>query len=250
MSSLWFSLCPSTITMCSVWVDRFILGLIIWCLADAVQLGVFLALLCTRRWDHLLLLGLCWWHHLPLLFPFSLVYWGNSCVVMLRTVAMRVLWLVASGGRSLSPLLLLTHLQQVPLELLLRIHGVTLSTCHLKHLSTAIVKIRWINVWVFPSSIPGPLTAAPCQEEPASSGSPSWGSLCAGTGAMRACWHLPVSSWPPPPPPSSSSSLPAAHPCLSGPGETSLPGCTQSSCNRGGHTHRDEGHEDWQSLSN
>lgn len=125
----------STATVPPSWVTKFVfesfivLGLVIGRLADAVELGVLLALLGARRRDHLLLLGLGWRHGLPLLLPFPLVCGGDGCgEVMLRGDAMRVcqcmlLLVVGSGcggglgglvGCGLSPLLLSPHPQQIP----------------------------------------------------------------------------------------------------------------------------------------
>ena len=107
-----------------------ILGLVVWRLADAVELGVLLALPGACRRDHLLLLGLGWRHGLPLLLPFPLVCRGDGrSEMVLRGDAVRVcqsvLLLVVDGsnggslgcllGCGLSPLLLPPHPQQVPL---------------------------------------------------------------------------------------------------------------------------------------
>lgn len=167
-----------------------VLGLIVGRLADAVQLGILLALLGARCRDHLLLLGLGRRGRVPLLLSFPLVRGADACgEVVLRADAVRVrrgvLLLVVGGGGgdsggggglgsllgcSLSSLLLSSYSQEVPLQLLLRSvrSGQRQDLPNTYTLDDSIDFTRFVS-----SFIPGPPAAALCQEGPSSSGSPS-----------------------------------------------------------------------------
>lgn len=177
-----------------------ILGLIVGRLADAVQLGILLALLGACCRDHLLLLGLGRCRGLPLLLPFPLVCGGDpSGEVVLRADAVRVrrgmLLLVVGGGGgsgccggggssslggllgcSLSSFLLPSYSQEVPLQLLLRsvMSGQGVTMMNFSVLTYRLVSNTQTHFMRFVSSfVPGSPAAALYQEGPSSSGSPS-----------------------------------------------------------------------------